>query len=142
MCIFFNDSILYCLINLQTWLQCLRKIQARLSLRSMLNDSTIKTPAEQQKLTVSPPAASALQSLQNIVVTTLWSNWALFEVLEKEIQLQRLLRQQSLFPRPPSTPYGKLQDSCNTTTTTVEPCCSSVATFAVPVNESNQNSDN
>ena len=107
----------------------------------MLNDPPIKTPAEQQKLTVPPPAASVLQSLQNVVVTTLWSNWVLFEVLEKEIQPQRLLRQQSLFPRPLSTQNNKLQDNCNTTTATVQPCYSSFATFAVPVNDSNKNSD-
>ena len=107
----------------------------------MLNDPPIKTPAEQQELTVPPPAASVLHSLQNVVVTTLWSHWVLFEVLEKEIQLQRLLRQQSIFSRPPSTPNNKLQDNCNTTTATVQPCCSSFATFAVPVNDPNKNSD-
>ena len=106
----------------------------------MLNDPPIKTPAEQQQLTVPPPAASVLHSLQNVVVTTPWSNWVLFEVLEKEIQLQRLPRQQSLFPRPPSTLNNKLQDNCNTTTATVQPCCSSFATCAVPVNDSNEDS--
>ena len=107
----------------------------------MLNDPPIKTPAEQQKLTVPPPAASVLQSLQNVVVTTLWSNWVLFEVLEKEIQLQRLLRQQSRFPRPLSTPNNKLQDNCNTATAAVQPCSSPFDAFAVPVNDSNKNSD-
>ena len=107
----------------------------------MLNDPPINTPAEQQKLTVPPPAASVLQSLQNVVVTTLWSNWVLFEVLEKEIQLQRLLRQQSRFPRPLSTPNNKLQDNCNTATAAVQPCSSPFDAFAVPVNDSNKNSD-
>ena len=49
------------------------------------------------------------------MVTSLWSNWALFEVLEQEIQLQRLLRQQSVFPRPPSTSNTEPKDSCHTT---------------------------
>ena len=77
----------------------------------------------------------------DVVVTTVWSNWVLFEVLEKEIQLQRLPRQQSLFQRPLSAPNNKLQDNCNTIAATVQPCCSSFATFAVPVNDSNKNSD-
>ena len=105
----------------------------------MVNDPMNKTPAEQQQLKVPPPAASGLQSLQNVVVTSLWSNWVLFELLQQEIQLQRLLRQQSLSPRPPSTSNTTLPNSCNNTTANAQPCCSSATTFIVPVNDLNKN---
>ena len=100
----------------------------------------IKTPAYQKQLKVPPPAASVLQSLQNIAVTSLLSNWVLFKVLEQEIRLQRLLRQQSLFPRSPSMSNTKLQDSCHNTTATVQPYFSSATTFVAPVHDLNKNS--
>ena len=56
-----------------------------------------------QQLTVPPQVAFAIQSLQYAISTSLWSNWVVLEVLSQEAQLQRLLQQQSLFPRVPST---------------------------------------
>ena len=85
----------------------------------MPSNPMVRTPAVQQQPKVPQLVTSVLQSLQNVVVTSLWSNWVLLEVSEQEIQLQRLLRQQSLFPRPLSMSNTKLKDSCNTTPLTI-----------------------
>ena len=79
----------------------------------MPSDPMIKMPAVEQQPRVAPYVASVLQSLRNVVVARMWSNWVLYEVLEQEIQ-----RQRSLFPRPPSTPTTKLNDSYNVTPAT------------------------
>ena len=96
----------------------------------MLSDPMTKTPAVPQQLKVPqrlkvpqqlkvpPPVASVPQSVQNVVVASLSSNWVLYEVSGQELQLQRLLRQQSLFPRPPSTSTTELTDSCHFTSAT------------------------
>ena len=48
------------------------------------------------------------------MVTSLWSNWVPYEVLEQEIQLRRILRKQSLYPRPFASSDTKLKDSRRT----------------------------